>query len=77
MEQNIALKLSKYIDNIMFFNKRQYLIKRYVNDEKIKSGLHGNIKGRKLLNNILSNGQSCKKLHRYGKIVVMNSSSKF
>ena len=76
MEQNIALKLSKYIDNIMFFNKRQYLIKRYVNDETIKSGLHGDIKGRKLLNNISSNGQSCKVLHRYGKIVVMNSSSK-
>ena len=58
MEQNIALKLSKYIDNIMFFNKRQYLIKRYVNDEKIKAGLHGNIKCTKLLDNISSNGKT-------------------
>ena len=60
----------------MFFNNRQYLIKRCVNDEKIKAGLHGNIKRRKFLNNISSNGKSCKALHRYGLIVALNSSSK-
>ena len=59
----------------MFFNNRQYLIKRYVNDEKIKAGLHGNIKCSRLLNNISCNGKSCKLFHRFFIIVALNSYS--